>query len=54
MPLYQFGSNGGEVKKIQTALQSLGFYLGPIDGVFGGGTLAAVKAFQKKKKLKRP
>ena len=51
MPLYQLHSHGPEVSQIQTALQTLGLYQGPIDGDFGGGTLAAVKAFQQRKGL---
>ncbi len=46
MALYQRGSIGPEVSKIQTRLRELGLYLGPIDGVFGGGTEVAVRAFQ--------
>ena len=46
MALYQVGSKGPEVSQIQTQLQKLGFYLGPIDGIYGGGTAAAVRAFQ--------
>src|SRR5437879_1040182 len=46
MALYQRGSIGPEVSKIQTRLRELGLYLGPIDGVFGGGTEVAVTAFQ--------
>jgi hypothetical protein len=49
MPLYKTGSKGEEVKKIQERLKALGFYKGPIDGEFGGGTESAVKAFQKAK-----
>lgn len=51
MALYQRGSQGPEVAKIQTRLQELGLYAGPIDGDFGGGTESAVKAFQKTKGL---
>ena len=47
MPFYQRGSKGEEVKQIQTGLKELDYYRGPIDGDFGGGTEAAVKAFQK-------
>ena len=43
---YQMGSKGDEVRKIQERLKSGGFYKGPVDGDFGGGTEAAVKAFQ--------
>jgi hypothetical protein len=46
MPNYQAGSTGAEVRQIQTALQQRTLYAGPIDGVFGGGTEAAVRAFQ--------
>jgi peptidoglycan hydrolase-like protein with peptidoglycan-binding domain len=46
MALYQRGSEGFEVTKIQTRLQALGLYAGPVDGDFGGGTESAVKAFQ--------
>ncbi|HEX3034718.1 MAG TPA: peptidoglycan-binding domain-containing protein, partial [Thermodesulfobacteriota bacterium] len=51
MAVYKLGSKGEEVTKIQEELKSLGFYKGPIDGDFGGGTEAAVKAFQKSKGL---
>jgi hypothetical protein len=47
MPAYQQGSGGTEVIRIQTRLRELGFYAGPADGVFGGGTGSAVKAFQR-------
>ncbi|PQV64018.1 Peptidoglycan-binding (PGRP) domain of peptidoglycan hydrolases-containing protein [Abditibacterium utsteinense] len=40
------------VAPIQYLLRGRGFYKGPIDGVFGAKTLAAVKAFQRKNKLK--
>src|SRR2546422_6327207 len=46
MPLYQLHSQGPEVAQLQTRLKALGLYAGPIDADFGGGTLAAVKAFQ--------
>jgi putative peptidoglycan binding protein len=45
---YQLHSHGPEVSQIQTALQALALYTGPIDGDFGGGTLTAVKAFQQR------
>src|SRR5712691_390854 len=51
MPVYQLHSHGPEVSQIQTALQALGLYQGPIDADFGGGTLSAVKAFQQSKGL---
>lgn len=51
MSAYKLGSKGDEVIKIQTKLKSLGHYRGPIDGIFGGGTQAAVKALQKEQRL---
>jgi hypothetical protein len=47
MALYSVGSKGEEVRRIQERLKSEGLYMGPIDGEFGGGTEAAVKAFQR-------
>ncbi len=51
MPAYQLHAQGPEVSRMQTRLRDLGLYAGPIDGDFGGGTLAAVKAFQKSQGL---
>lgn len=51
MAVYRMGSKGDEVAKIQTKLRELGLYRGPVDGDFGGGTRAAVKAFQAAAKL---
>ena len=51
MPSYELHSHGPEVSRIQTALRVLGLYHGPVDGDFGGGTLAAVKAFQRSEGL---
>jgi len=42
----QIGSSGDIVKTLQTALISKGFNPGPIDGIFGPITEAAVKSFQ--------
>lgn len=47
MSLYQRGSTGPEVKRIQQQLQEKDYYNGPIDGIYGGGTESAVKAFQR-------
>jgi hypothetical protein len=50
---YQFderidlGQNGPEVVKLQNALKSLGYYNGAADGIYGRGTSAAVKSFQR-------
>jgi hypothetical protein len=46
MLVIKLGSHGEEVRQIQTELQRRGYYAGPIDGAFGGGTASAVKAFQ--------
>ncbi len=46
-----YGSRGDDVKKIQQALKKWGYYKGSVDGVFGSGTLSAVKAFQRKNGL---
>jgi peptidoglycan hydrolase-like protein with peptidoglycan-binding domain len=51
MAVYYLGSHGGEVKQIQQALQDRALYGGPLDGDFGGGTHAAVIAFQRKNNL---
>ena len=45
--LSKYGSTGGEVTQIQQKLQSLGFYSGAVDGVYGKQTRDAVVAFQK-------
>mgnify|MGYP006268048491 CR=1 FL=1 len=45
LPLRQ-GSSGEAVAELQIVLRQLGYYNGPIDGVFGVETAAAVKAFQ--------
>jgi hypothetical protein len=42
---------GDDVRKIQERLKSKGFYGGPVDGDFGRGTAAAVKAFQRSRGL---
>ena len=46
------GSTGTKVKELQEALKAKGFNPGPIDGVFGSGTVQAVIAFQKFQGLK--
>ncbi len=42
------GDKGSDVRKLQRALKAAGMYSGKIDGVYGKGTTAAVKAYQKK------
>jgi putative chitinase len=51
MPVLQQGSTGPAVKDLQQKLKDLGFDPNGIDGVFGPGTTAAVKAFQQSKGL---
>ncbi len=43
----KLGSTGDDVREVQRKLKDLGFYKGSVDGDFGEGTEAAVKAFQK-------
>ena len=45
-PILRNGSSGEAVRELQVALQETGHNPGPIDGVFGAQTEAAVKAFQ--------
>ena len=49
--LSRYGSRGSEVSKIQTKLKNWGYYTGSVDGVYGSGTLKAVKKFQSKNGL---
>jgi peptidoglycan hydrolase-like protein with peptidoglycan-binding domain len=46
-PVLRPGSTGEAVRELQQALKGLGYDPGEIDGRFGSGTEAAVKAFQK-------
>ena len=45
------GSTGSVVTKIQQKLSDWGYYNGPVDGVYGSRTEAAVRAFQEKNGL---
>src|ERR1700722_17157460 len=45
-PVLQMGSTDPAVRDLQEALKALGQNPGPIDGVFGAQTDAAVRAFQ--------
>ncbi len=49
--LSKYGSNSDEVRQVQRALANLGYYSGPVDGVFGAKTKTAVEQFQKSKGL---
>lgn len=46
LPTLRLGDYGPAVTRLQTRLQSLGFYNGALDGVFGEQTEAAVESFQ--------
>jgi peptidoglycan hydrolase-like protein with peptidoglycan-binding domain len=42
----RLGAHGEPVTRLQRALAERGYYRGPLDGDFGGGTQAALRAFQ--------
>ena len=44
--ILKLGAKGDEVTRLQTTLQSLGYYVGEVDGQYGQGTATAVKLFQ--------
>ena len=44
--LLGYGSQGADVADVQRMLSALAHYGGPIDGIFGQGTTAAVRSFQ--------
>ena len=46
------GDKSDAVTQLQRRLKNLGFYTGYVDGTYGSGTTAAVKAFQTSKNLK--
>src|SRR5690554_4137469 len=50
-PLLQQGSSGPAVRDLQTRLRNFGFDPGPIDGIFGSRTRAAVVDFQRSRGL---
>ncbi|MET3683303.1 peptidoglycan hydrolase-like protein with peptidoglycan-binding domain [Alkalibacillus flavidus] len=45
--IYRKGSRGQAVQHIQRALERIGFSPGPVDGIYGPKTEAAIKQFQK-------
>ena len=51
-PVNQKDSYSTENKHIQERLKYYGYYTGKIDGIYGSGTIAAVKAFQRANGLK--
>ncbi len=44
---YKQGSTGSVVTKIQQKLVNWGYFSGPVDGIYGSKTVAAVKYFQR-------
>lgn len=51
LPTLRPGMTGPAVSRVQETLSRRGFYNGAIDGIFGPGTEAAVKAFQESVQL---
>lgn len=51
LPLLDKGSKGAPVKSLQQLLNAKGFNCGAVDGSFGDNTLAALKKYQRSKKL---
>ena len=47
-PILRRGAKGEAVRGLQNRLRAIGVYQGEVDGVFGAGTEAAVKAAQRK------
>lgn len=45
------GYTGDDVRSVQTKLKELGYYTGTVDGQYGTGTMAAVRAFQSRNGL---
>lgn len=41
-----YGDIGTKVRNLQSSLKTLGYYSGAVDGVYGAGTVAAVKRFE--------
>ena len=50
-PLLRKGSNDPAVRDLQEALKALGYDPGPVDGIFGSATEAAVKQFQQAREI---
>lgn len=50
-PTLSMGSRGPDVTRLQQLLRNAGFDPGPIDGIFGNRTQAAVIAFQRSRNL---
>lgn len=52
LPVLRLGEEGAPVKRLQQRLQALGLFKGSIDGIFGSETENAVKAAQRRYRLK--
>ena len=50
-PVLKKGPNDPAVRDLQEALKALGYDVGPVDGVFGVKTEAAVKKFQQAREI---
>ncbi len=50
-PTLYWGSSGPDVSNVQSRLRDWGYYSGPVDGVFGNDTAAAVRDFQSRNGL---
>ena len=50
-PPLRIGSTGSDVVQLQTKLNSIGYQVGPADGIFGWKTQSGVIAFQKANSL---
>lgn len=46
-PVLKNGSEGDDVRRLQTRLRELGYYTAEVDGQFGAGTKSAVMLFQR-------
>lgn len=51
LPVLRMGTYGPAIARVQERLQDLGLYGGPLDGVFGPQTEAAVMTFQRSRQL---
>lgn len=49
--MYSIGDSGAEVTSIQRKLKKMGYLDGGVDGIYGGDTSSAVKAFQRDQEL---
>lgn len=50
--VYKYGDRGNHIKKLQEKLSINGFSTNGVDGIFGQGTVSAVKNFQLSHKIK--